>query len=192
MLVADTYLGHRTDDDVAARLDGADPSRVVLSATDRRRSRVRTETDDGRDIGIVVARDLTDGDILETESGALVLVDLADIEAAIVSLEGTDVSPTTALQVGHALGNRHRDVAVRDDEVVVAVADSRERTERTLADLCPDGTPVRFESVSPALFDGGPDHRHGDDHSHGHTGHDHADGNHAHSHGPRSLGEGGR
>jgi len=183
MLVADTYLGHRTDDDVTADLDGAEPSRVVLSETDRRRSRVRTETNDGRDVGIVVARDLADGDVLETESGDLVVVDLADVEAAIVSFAGTDVSPTTALQVGHALGNRHRDVAVRDDEVVVAVADSRERTERTLTDLCPDGVAVRFESVSPALFDGGPDHRHGDDH---------ADGNHAHSHGPRSLGEGGR
>lgn len=183
MLVADSYLGHRTDDDVAAQLDETDPYHVVLSATDRRRSRVRTETDDGRDIGIVVARDLGDGDVLETESGDPVLVELAAVAAAVVAFEGANVDPTTALQVGHALGNRHRDVAVRDGEVVVAVADSRERTERTLIELCPEDVAIGFESVSPALFDGGPDHRHG---------HDHADGTHAHSHGPRSLGEGGR
>lgn len=193
MLVADSYLGHRTDDDVAARLDGTDPLSVVLSATDRRRSRVRTETDDGRDIGIVVARDLADGDVLETESGDLVVVELAEVDALVVDFGAADVAATTALALGHALGNRHWDLAVRGEAALFPVADTRERTEATVADLLPAGVTTRFESVPPTTFDDAtPDqsrdgHRHADSHHDGAHGHGHDDAHTHHHHGVRPI-----
>lgn len=169
MLVADSYLGHRTDSATADRLDGADPHRVVLDDTDRRRSRVRTETEAGRDLGVVVADELADGDVLETADGDLVVVELAAVEALAVDLADADLEAATALEVGHALGNRHRDLAVRDDTALVPVADSRERTAATVADLLPDGVSTRFETVSPSTFDDAtPEHAHGgSDHGHG-------------------------
>ena len=60
MLVAETYVGHRDDASVASALADSDPHRVVLSDTERRRSRVRTETTHGRDLGVVVGRVLAD------------------------------------------------------------------------------------------------------------------------------------
>lgn len=183
MLVADSYLGHRDDAELADRLDDADPLRVVLSDTDRQRSRVRTETTDGRDLGVVVADDLADGDVLETDDGELVVVELARIDALVLPIDDADVSPTAAVELGHALGNRHWDLALREGEALFPVTDSRERMLEFVADHLPAGVETRFESVPPTTFDDGDDGR-GGDHAHGHEGgHSHAHGDgHSHSH----------
>ena len=181
MLVADTYLGHRHDDSVAENFDASDCATVVLSDTERQRSRVRTETTDGRDLGIVVARDLADGDVLEAEDGTLVVVELAAIEALVLDFADSDVSPTAALELGHAVGNKHWNLAVREREALFPVTDSKERMETTVAELLPEDVPTRYEHVPPTTFDdGGAEHTHGDgdhthdgDHSHGGAGHDH-------------------
>lgn len=177
MLVADSYLGHRTEAAIADRLAATDQLRVALSDTERRRSRVRTETVDGRDLGIVVGRDLSDGDVLETEDGTLVVVELTTIEALVLELPEADVSTLAALELGHTIGNRHWNLAVRDGEVLLPVDDSRERMESTVDEHLPE-VPKRYESVPPTLFDGS---GHGDSHGHDH-GHD------THVHGVRSLG----
>lgn len=184
MLVADRYLGHREDDAVADRLADEDAHRVVLSDTDRRRSRVRTETPDGRDLGIVVSRELGDGDVLETGDGSLVVVELAAVDALVVEFADADVSPTAALEFGHATGNRHWDLAVRDGEALFPVPDTRERMLDALSDDLPDGVATRFERVPPTTFDDAEsaDHEHAHDHSHSH-----GDGAHSHDHGVRSA-----
>lgn len=191
MLVADTYVGHREDPDVAERLADADPARVVLSDVDRRRSRVRTETEDGRDLGVVVGRELADGDVLETDSGDLVVVELAAVEALVLDFTNADVSALAALELGHAAGNRHWDLAVRDGEALFPMADSRERMEAAVADHLPEDVTVRTERVPPTTFDdgdgahaGGHEHSHGDGHSHSHDGRSH---DHAHDHGIRTV-----
>lgn len=177
MLVADEYVGHRDDDAVADRLAGTDPVRVVLSDTDRRRSRVRTTTVDGRDLGVVVARDLADGDLLETEEGTLVVVELEGVETLVLDVGSTELSPTAALELGHALGNRHWKLAVRGDEALFPVASSRERTEAVVGDVVPEAVSHRYETVPPTTFDDGPEHGLGVDHAHP------AGSEHAHTHG---------
>lgn len=164
MLVAETYLGHRDDPAVAAQLAEMDAERVVLSDTERQRSRVRTETTAGVDIGVVVGDDLADGDVLETETGRLVVVTLEAVSALVLDFEGANVKPLAALELGHALGNRHWGLAVRDGEALFPVTDSPERMERMVADHLPDGVNTRVEEVPPTTFDD--DHTHGGDHSH--------------------------
>lgn len=188
MDVADRYLGLYEDPAIATRLDEEEYLTVTLSDTERRRSRVRTETVDGRELGIVVGRELENGDVLETESGDLVLVELATVEALVIDLSTTD-SPTAALELGHAIGNRHWKLAVRGSEAVIPTTDSHERMEALVDEWLPDAA-CRYEAVPPTLFgDGrgaaheddrgnGDDHRHGSDHSHAHS--------HSHSH-PLSL-----
>ncbi|MFU1783323.1 urease accessory protein UreE [Haloarcula japonica] len=187
MLVTDTYLGHRNDDAVAEAVDTSDHATVVLSDTERRRSRVRTETTDNRDLGIVLARDLADGDVLEAEDGTLVIVELAAIEAMILDFADSDVSPTAALELGHAVGNRHWNLAVRGQEVLFPVTDSKTRMEAAVADLLPADVPTRYEHVPPTTFDdSGVDHSHGDgDHTHG--GHSHGGAGHSHNHDVRTI-----
>ncbi|WP_101296019.1 urease accessory protein UreE [Halegenticoccus soli] len=190
MLVADGYLGHHDDPAIVDRLADANAHRVVLSDTDRRRSRVRTETDDGRDLGVVVARDLCDGDVLETEEGDLVVVELAPVEALVLDFTDADVGAIAALTLGHTLGNRHWDLAIRGSRALFPVADTYERMETIVADLLPDGVTVRSETVSPTTFDEtGADHAHGHgrgdgDHPHGDEGyvHTHGDDGHVHTH----------
>lgn len=191
MLVATVRLGHREEPDVAARLADVDPPRVVLSDTDRRRSRVRTTTVDGREIGVVCGRDLDDGDVLETDDGTLVVVELEPVEALVLDVGGTDdgLAPPAALALGHALGNRHWDLALRGEEALFPVRTSRERTEAVVADVVPEAVPYRFETVSPTTFDeeGGHSadlahtHERGHGHSHGHDPRAN-EGEHAHSH----------
>jgi urease accessory protein len=189
MLVADTYFGHRDDDAVADALEASDYATVVLSDTERQRSRVRTETTGGRDLGIVVARDLGDGDVLEAEDGTLVVVELAAIEALVLDFADSAVSPTAALELGHAVGNKHWNLAVRDQEALFPVTDSKERMEETVAELLPADVPTRYEHVPPTTFDDdGVDHSHGGDADvHDGGGHSHGGAGHAHGHGVRTI-----
>lgn len=203
MLLAETYVGHRDDPSVADRLaaangdadGGTELHRAVLTDTERRRSRIRTETTDGLDLGVVAGRDLADGDVLEAENGSLIVVELAGVEALAITL-GDGVSASAALALGHAVGNRHLDLAVRDGEALIPVADSRDRVEAIVDEHLPGATP-RYETVPPTTFDDGGvsrgDHSHGDGDgghahahdvdAHGHThgdGRDHGDDSHAH------------
>jgi len=189
MLVADTYLGHHDDDAIAEAVDTSDHATVVLSDTERRRSRVRTETADGRDLGIVVARDLADGDVLEAEDGTPVVVELAAIEALVLDFADSDVSPTAALELGHAVGNRHWNIAVRGEEALFPVTDSKARMEDTVADLLPGDVPTRYEHVPPTTFDDSEvGHTHGDGTDmHEEGGHSHDGAGHAHDHGVRTI-----
>ena len=182
MLVADTYLGHRDDPAVAEQLTAGEAITVVLSDLERQRSRVRTDSVNGQDLGIVVGRDLADGDVLEAEDGTLVLVELASIEALALEFADSDVSPIAALEIGHALGNRHWDLAVRGSTALFPVTDDRTRMDTAIDGLVPEDVRTQYVTVSPTIFDdvAGPDHSHGGDHDHGHShGGDH---DHRHSH----------
>ncbi|MFA1609707.1 urease accessory protein UreE [Halobellus rubicundus] len=205
MRLADTYLGHR--DEVRPDPDAA--LSVTLSDEERRRSRVRTETDSGEDIGIVVGETLADGDVLATDEGRPVLVSLASTTALVVDLaDAVDADLTDALALGHAAGNRHWDLAVDGPRAYFPVTEDHERMEGEIRPLLPAGASIGYEDVSPALFDGDapgtiatPDHSHsgaeaghghshggsrGHDHEHGHGdrahGHDHSHGDHDHAH----------
>ena len=188
MLVADTYLGHRDDDAIPETVEASAHATVVLSDTERQRSRVRTETTAGRDLGIVVARDLADGDVLEAEDGTFVVVELAEIEALVLDFADSDISPAAALELGHAVGNKHWNLAVRGQEALFPVTDSKERMEDTVADLLPGNIPMRYEHVPPTTFDdSGVGHTHGDGTGHEGSGHSHDGTSHAHDHGVRTI-----
>jgi urease accessory protein len=184
---------------------------LVVDDDQRRRSRFRTTTDEGREVGVVPDGEdpLRTGDVLGTAAEPIAVVELEPREAAVVDLAGVD--PTTdallaMVERGHALGNRHRELAVRGSEILIPVTDGRQRLTDELRPL-PDGADLRFEAVDPGLFDdaGPPEHSHGEADGHGHShshddGHDHThEGAGTHTHaggsgdGPRTIdaGEGG-
>lgn len=179
MLVARTCIGDQEASHVATRLANAHVHRVVLSDTERQRSRVRTETTDGTDIGIIVADELGNGDVLETEEGDLVVVELAAVDALVLDIEDADISLLEAVELGHALGNRHWDLAIRDGELLFPVPDTRERMRTVITEHLHSGIELRFEAVPPTTFD--------DDTNEGHA---HTHGEDGHSHGLRTIDEG--
>lgn len=185
MLVAETFVGTLDDEAVAERVGAGDPLRVTVDGTERRRSRFRTTADGGTDLGVVVARELRDGDVLST-GDRLVVVSLAAVEAMVLDLGGVAdpdrAAVTTALELGHAVGNRHWDLAVDGERAYLPLADTRDRMDSTVEPHLPPGVTVGYDEVPPTLFDGGDSPDHGDGHAHSH-----GDSDRDHSHGVRTL-----
>lgn len=202
MLVVETILGNIEDDPVLERRFEARPEaeveQVVLDERDRRRSRIRTETDAGTDIGIVVGSDQTlrSGDVL-LDDERMVVVRFENREALVISFEGENQAIDTVVrltELGYQVGNRHWDLAVRDEEVLVALGTDSERKRREIGAALPSTVQTRRETVDPTLFDGTPGHGTSESesdeqthshagHAHGPTGHTHdTDGTHSHDH----------
>ena len=194
MLVADGVRGNVHEDDAlhAAYHDHEDAGtleRVVVDRTTRRRSRFRTTTESGTDLGVVVgtSEGLAPGDVLAVDSDErLFVVEFEQEEAVVVELpegEGDAETLAAAVAFGHLVGNKHWDLAVDGGEVYVRVgADGPRVAEELEAELL-DGATLRRERVDPTLFDASPG---GHEHSHGSGGHEHA--GHEHSHGDAGHG----
>jgi len=188
-------LGNATDDDgLAARIDAHDEAgtleRVVLAAGERKKSRLRVETDAGTELGVVVDRpELRPGDVLMLEEDRAVVVALAPREALVVSLPApTPETLAAAVELGHRVGNQHWDLAVRDGTVYIPVDADRRIVEDVVAEHLPPGAETSYDTVDAALWldgaagDASEDgHAHDGDHGHGTAPHhSHGEG---HSHG---------
>lgn len=167
MLVADAFLGRRDDGRVADRLETEGYERITVDAVERRRSRFRTVTDEGTELGVVVDRELESGDVLGAD-GRLVVVELDAVAAFAVDLDGVEASFAAGAAFGHALGNRHRDLAVRGTDIAVRIDRDADRLERTLRSFLPPDAGLERTTVPPTVFDDGPEHDH--DHGHAHDG----------------------
>lgn len=176
MYVIDTYVGNESEDDVSTRLTAESYETVTVGNDERRRSRFRGTTEAGSDVGVVVGRELRAGDVLEGD-GLTVVVELEDVEALVVDLTGAE-DVLAAAELGHAAGNRHWDMAVRNGQILFPTTESRERMESTVEPHLPAGATLSTESVPPSTFDGrGPAHTHGESGDGGYLQpHDHADG----------------
>jgi urease accessory protein len=147
-----------------ARLADEAVERVTLTDEQRRRSRCRTETDAGREVGIVAGHDLESGDVLATEDGDAPRLEVAlePIDALRIDLADAAGSATTAVALGHAAGNRHWAMAVRASAVLFPATESRERMRETVDPHLPEGATVEWVTVPLETFDSpGHDHGHG-------------------------------
>ena len=186
----DGVVGNRYDDpdldeqlhahEAAGRLE-----RVVLEAGQRKRSRLRVETDAGTDLGIVVDQpELRAGDVLFLDDDAAAVVEFESRTAFVVDLPSPGPQTVAAaVELGHRVGNQHWDIAIEDGTVYVPVEADRRIIEDVLGEHVPDGATTRYASVDASLFIGENAEPSGVDHSHEATnGHGHG-GDHSHSHG---------
>jgi urease accessory protein len=188
MLVARGPVELEADGDGDA--DSAVDSGVVVDDTQRRRSRFRTRTTAGEEVGVVVedAPVLAPGDLLRTDDGRLLVVELERTEALVVDLPAGS-TPAAMVAAGHAIGNRHWDLVVRDGRVYVPTAGEADHRRAFLESWLPVDAEIRVESVEPTTFD---DSHHNDhSHGHGHDGHPHEHGHghdgHPHEHDDAGL-----
>ncbi|AHF99248.1 urease accessory protein UreE [Halostagnicola larsenii XH-48] len=163
--------------------------RVVIEADRRQRSRFRTTTDAGTDVGVVLEKPaLSIGDVLARDEDRMIVVAFEPLEALAVDLpEPTGETLEAALELGHRVGNQHWDLAIDDGVAYVPLEADRHIVERVVADVVPGAT-VRAETVDAALFvtdlegDGEREPPHGNEHGHG-AGSDHShETDHSHSH----------
>jgi len=190
----DSIVGNiHSDPDLAAEIEAHEENgtleRVVLDTSDRRKSRLRVETDAGSDLGILVDQpELSAGDILFVEDDHAAVIEFEEIEAFVIELPAaTDSTLMAVVELGHRIGNQHWDVAVEAGTVYVPVEADKSIIETVLGEYLPAGAETRYEVVAAERFVDGEshadhDHTHGDaaDHSHAHgSDHDHS---HSHDH----------
>ena len=178
-------------DAIAAHRRAGTLETVVLDDTQRKRSRFRTTTEAGTDLGVLVDRpELRPDDVLVLDDELAVVVAFERREAFVIDLP-SQTATAAAIELGHRIGNQHWDIALEDGTLYVPREADRSIIEETLGPYLPEGAAIRYETVDAELFvdgDGGPEHTHADDgagHDHGSGGHTHQSGEHGHSdHGP--------
>ena len=200
----DGVVGNRHDDPdlesrIAAHEDAGTLECVRIDSGERKKSRLRVETDAGTDLGIVVGdAELRAGDVLFVDDDAAAVVAFETREAFVVELPApTAGGLAAAAEFGHRVGNQHWDIAVEDGAIYVPVDVERRILEDVLGPYVPEGARTRYVAVEAELFvdddaaaGGGHEHAHGGGHEHAHS--DEADHNHGgemdhnHAHGDGS------
>lgn len=134
--------------------------RVRLDAGDRHRRRIRLKGEGGTDflLDLDEAVALRDGDGIVLDDGSTVLVTGQD--EPLLALRAR--SPLDMVRLAWHLGNRHTDVQIEGDKILI-------RYDHVLEDMA-NGLGVKVTAIK-APFDPEPGAPHG--HSHGHDGHDH-------------------
>jgi urease accessory protein len=125
--LAETYLGNVNErPDLAQRVAEAKAQdncwEVMIEQSDRPKGRVLAHTATGLAIGIVKDRDwlLQAGDVLATESGQLVLVNLSQQQMiALRFTENVENKAIALIHLGHILGNHHWPISTQDDVLYV-------------------------------------------------------------------------
>ena len=193
MIRVDGIVGNAADpklaDEIAAHEAEGTLEAVVLDSADRRKSRLRVETDAGTDLGVLVDRpELSAGDVLLLDDDRAVVVEFESREAFVIELpEPAESTPADTVELGHRIGNQHWDIAVEGRTVYVPVEADRTIIETVLGPYLPVGTETRYETVDADRFvddENTTDHSHGSDHGHSHgADHDHSHGpDHSHDH----------
>jgi len=199
----DGVVGNRHDDPdlesrIAAHEDAGTLECVRIDSGERKKSRLRVETDAGTDLGIVVGdAELRAGDVLFVDDDAAAVVAFETREAFVVELPApTARGLAAAAEFGHRVGNQHWDIAVEDGAIYVPVDVERRILEDVLGPYVPKGARTHYEAVEADLFvddgdesaGGGHEHAHSDEADHSHGGeadhsHAHGDGSdHSHTH----------
>jgi urease accessory protein len=173
----DGVVGNRYDDpdiagEIAAHERAGTLERVVIDSDERKKSRLRVETDTGTDLGILAGEgELRSGDVLFIDEDSAAIVTFETRAAFVVELPDPDESTTAAaVEFGHRVGNQHWDIAIEDGAVYVPVEAERRIIEDVLGPYLPAETTTHYEEVHAELFmddsatGSSPDH----DHSHGH------------------------
>lgn len=162
MLVARGTLGNvATDEELAAAVERhrerGSLETVSVDRTERRRSRFRTTTDAGTEVGVVVESTdgLSPGDVLLVDDERAIVVAFESMAAVVVDLpDDPVVSRAGLVELGHVVGNKHWELATREGLVYVALGPDGERRRHELEALLPAAADTWTEQVAPELFDG--------------------------------------
>ena len=121
MLLINSILGNAyRDSNLKEKIENATQNRTIkqlsLSRSDMEKSRLRTKTDDGTEIGLSFepGTTLDHGDVLEIDSNLIITYQLPE---KIISVKVSDDhhSSSIRVQLGHIIGNRHRPLSITSD-----------------------------------------------------------------------------
>jgi urease accessory protein len=119
--------------------------RLPVSRMEMERLRLRRRTDRGTDIGLVLepGSRLYHGDVLLLTKDGLVIVEQLPEKVISVSIRKSDNATSLAALIGHAIGNRHRPIAVKGNTISFPIqADSE---VALFQKLLPHGVKLKLE-----------------------------------------------
>ncbi|ERG95799.1 urease accessory protein UreE [Haloquadratum walsbyi] len=162
---------------------------VVLDDTERKRSRIRVTTDAGTDLGVLVDQpELTAGDVLIRNTDRAVIVAFEAREAFVIDFSTPQLAVSTAIDLGHRIGNQHWDIAVDDETIYIPVEADRAIIEEVLRPYIPAGATTYYETVDAEQFLNNTDktsiatNTHNTSDTHGQSDQDHDESAHVHQH----------
>ncbi len=170
--LAQIYLGNSIEDaTLAQRIEKARDSgrclEVHISQTDSRKGRIHAHTTSGVTVGIVKSRDwsLRNGDVLETEQGQLLLVNLQEQKVIVLRFTEPVLDGAIALiHLGHVLGNHHWPIIVQERQLYVELVVDAQVIESTIREFKIPGLHIDYELRSANNYLDFSEHKH---HDHG-------------------------
>ena len=115
-ILGNAYNGSNLKEKIENATQNHTIKQLFLSRSDMEKSRLRTETDDGTEIGLSLEPGTTlhNGDVLETDSNLIIIHQLPE---KIISVKVNDDhhSYSIHVQLAHIIGNRHRPLSITSD-----------------------------------------------------------------------------
>ena len=125
MLLINSILGNAyLDSNLKEKIENATQNRTIkqlsLSRSDMEKSRLRTETADGSEIGLSLepGTTLDHGDVLEINSNLIMIHQLPE-KIIAVKVNDDPHSSSIRVQLGHIIGNRHRPLSIASNGSVL-------------------------------------------------------------------------
>ena len=164
--IAQTYLGNLTEDsNLNQRITSASPAEYLetyLSQEDCAKGRIKVRSTSGITLGIIKSRNwsLRSQDVLETDSGKLLLIHLQQQKLMVLSFAPSSTASAIELvKLGHVLGNQHYSLEIGNGKIYLQ-ATNFALVEKTIQALQIPGLKIDYELRSPEKIINFSDHHH--------------------------------
>ena len=119
-ILGNAYSGTHLESKIQIAKQNNTLKRLFLTRIEMEKSRFRTETEDGVEVGLSFEPGtvLHNGDILEINSNLIIIHQLPE-KVIRVSIPENKWSPNLLIQLGHIIGNRHRPISIMSNGSVL-------------------------------------------------------------------------
>ena len=152
-LIAKKYLGNiNQNPELLEKVNRAKQSNkyleVELQKSDCVKGRILTKSLSGVAIGIIKSRELLlkSGDILETDNGELLLINLQEETFMVLSFTDSSNDPLALVQLGHLLGNSHYPITIKDNKIYVRLVTNPKVIEQNIQQLDITGLEISYSN----------------------------------------------
>ena len=119
-ILGNAYNGKQLESKIQTAKGNNTLKRLFLTRTQMEKSHLRTETEDGIEIGLSLEPGtvLHNGDVLEVNSNLVIIHQMPE-KVIRVNIEENNRSPNLLIQLGHIIGNRHRPISITNNGSVL-------------------------------------------------------------------------
>ena len=119
-ILGNAYNGKQLESKIQTAKGNNTLKRLFLTRTQMEKSHLRTETEDGIEIGLSLEPGtvLHNGDVLEVNSNLVIIHQMPE-KVIRVNIKENYRSPNLLIQLGHIIGNRHRPISITNNGSVL-------------------------------------------------------------------------